>query len=312
MQKELDLVVYGSLNMDYVGYVEKLPKPGETLASNEFIVSPGGKAANQAVASAKLGAKTAMIGRVGNDQIGLSMKEELSKAHVDNECVTITEDVQTGIAMVWVNEAGGNSIVTYKGANENLTKDDIDKSVEKVTRSQGAILQLEMPKDVAQYTIETVSKQGKKVILNLAPIVDIENHYMKMIDLLIVNEPEAEFLAGNKVDSIESAKEAIHIISELGIEHIIITLGEQGAVFKSGNVIKHHAAPKVEAIDTTGAGDCFVGAVSYFWLRRNNLDEAVKHAIQVAALAVTKKGAINSLPTIKDYENFQKQINIDI
>lgn len=311
MMKNIDLIVYGSLNMDYVGYVNKLPIPGQTIASDSFSVGPGGKAANQAVSAAKLTAKTAMVGRVGDDQIGKVMKKELYEAGVDDENVMSTKDVQTGIAMVSVDQLGNNSIVTNKGANAYLTKDDIDNSVRKLEDSHAAILQLEMDKQVAEYAIETVAKHKKKVILNLAPIVDIDYDILQLVDLLIVNESEAAFLANMSVNSIDSAKKAIEIISQIGIENIVITLGGEGAVFKTGELVKYHPAPRVDAIDATGAGDCFVGAVSFLWTRSNNLDLSVKHAVNIAALAVTKKGALISLPSLEEYKSFANEKGFD-
>lgn len=309
----LDLIVYGSLNMDYVGYVKKLPSSGETIASDSFHIGPGGKAANQAVAATKLTAKTAMVGRIGDDHTGELMKSKLKEFNVDDENIQITPNCQTGIAMVSVNPKGENTIVTYKGANECLSKDDINKSEEKLKQAQGAILQLEMDKQVSEYIIQKVSNLGKKVILNLAPIVEIETNVLKLVDLLIVNETEASYLSGIEVSSVETAKTAANIISKLGIRNVVVTLGSNGAVFKDENLIKHYSAPTVNVVDSTAAGDCFVAAVSVFWLKSGDLDHAVRNAVNVSALAVTKKGAQASLPTLQEYKDFEeklKQTNI--
>ncbi|MBM7676840.1 ribokinase [Gracilibacillus alcaliphilus] len=311
LENKYDLIVYGSLNMDYVGYVDHLPEPGETVASNTFNIGPGGKAANQAVTASKLTAKTAMVGRVGDDHIGQVMKSELAQAGVDDDHVLISPGIQTGIAMVSVDQAGNNSIVTYKGANAVLKEEDVAHSLEKLKQAEGAVLQLEMDKQVGEYTIQMASRFRKKIILNLAPIVDLDSETLKLVDLLIVNEPESSFLSGIHVNSIDSAKEAAEIISKIGIDHIVITLGGAGAVFKTGDVVKHYPAPKVEVVDTTGAGDCFVGAVSFFWIRSGDLDAAVKHAVNVAALSVTKQGAITSLPSLEEYKQFIKEEELD-
>lgn len=294
--------------MDYVGYVKKLPSLGETVASSNFSIGPGGKAANQAVAAAKLTAKTAMVGRVGDDQIGELMKSKLQEAGVDDDNVWITPNYQTGIAMVSVNPQGENMIVTHIGANASLSKDDIDKSEKKLTQAQGAILQLEMEKQVAEYIIEKVSKLGKKVILNLAPIVEIQNETLKLVDLLIVNETEASYLSDMEVSSVETAETAAAVISELGINNVVITLGSSGAVFKDQYLTKHYSAPTVNVVDSTAAGDCFVAAVSTFWLKFGDLDLSVKNAVKVAALAVTKKGAQTSLPTLQEYKDFNEEL----
>ncbi|MFD1451501.1 ribokinase [Oceanobacillus sojae] len=304
VENKYDLIVYGSLNMDYVGYVDKLPEPGETVASNSFSIGPGGKAANQVITAAKLTATTAMVGRVGDDHIGTVMKNELAQAGVDDENVLISPGIQTGIAMVSVDQSGNNSIVTYKGANAILTEEDVTHSLDKLKRAEGVVLQLEMDKQVGEYTIQMASDLGKKIILNLAPIVDIDSEVLKLVDLLIVNEPESSFLSGMDVNSVDSAKEAVEIISQIGIDNIVITLGGEGAVFKTGDIIKHYPASKVNVVDTTGAGDCFVGAVSFFWIRSGDLDISVKNAVNVAALSVTKQGAITSLPSLAEYEQF--------
>ncbi|WP_066190911.1 ribokinase [Gracilibacillus timonensis] len=302
MENKYDLIVYGSLNMDYVGYVDKLPEPGETVASSSFNIGPGGKAANQVITAAKLKAKTAMVGRVGDDHIGEVMKNELALAGVDDDNVLISSGIQTGIAMVSVDQAGHNSIVTYKGANAVITEEDVTQSLEKLKRSEGAVLQLEMDKQVGEHIIQTASNLGKKIILNLAPIVEIDAEILKLVDLLVVNEPESSFLAGMDVNSVDSAKKALEIISNIGIDNIVITLGGEGAVFKTGEVVKHYSAPKVNVVDTTGAGDCFVGAVSFLWIRSGDLDIAVKHAVNIAALSVMKQGAITSLPSLEEYK----------
>ncbi|GGK02367.1 ribokinase [Lentibacillus kapialis] len=307
MREELDLIVYGSLNMDYVGYVEKLPSVGETVASKNFSIGPGGKAANQAVAASKLNANVAMVGRIGKDQIGEEMKAELRKEGVDDENIYYTSDSKTGIAMISVNPKGENMIVTHVGANALLSKKDIDSAEKKLRQAQGAVLQLEMEKDVAEHIIQKVSNQGKKVILNLAPIVSLEKYVLGLVDLLIVNESEATYLAGIEVESIESAKEAVTIIRNLGIDNVVITLGSMGAVLENESTTEFYAAPIVDVVDSTAAGDCFVAAVSLFWIRTGDLAHSVKNAVNVATLSVTKRGAQVSLPTLEEYEKFLKE-----
>lgn len=304
----LDIIVYGTLNMDFVCYVDRLPMIGETVTSRKFTKVPGGKAANQAVAASRLGANVAMVGRVGNDDIGQVLRQNLRNDKIDDEMVYITDNCMSGTAMINVDNQGQNTIVTNLGANACLTKEDIDQTKDKLSSAKLALLQLEIPLDSAEHIIKTAHQLKKKVLLNLAPVFSLDKNILQLVDLLIVNETEASHLVDIKVEDIKSAKMAAEKLTELGIENVIVTLGEAGAVLKSSDTLIHYPSPKVKAIDTTAAGDCFVAAVGWFWISEGSLTFAVQKAVEVAALSVKKQGAQPSLPTLEEYLQFKDQI----
>jgi ribokinase len=304
LNKQLDILVYGSLNMDFVAFLNKLPEKGETLSANEFSMIAGGKAANQAVAASRLGASVGMVGRIGNDYLGEQLKNALKKEGIVTEQIKITPNCTTGIAMISVDQLGNNMIVTDKGANAFLSKDDIEGSEELLKTSKATILQLEMEQGVAEYIIRKAKKNKKYIVLNLAPIVPIDPEVLAMVDLLIVNETEATQLSGVHVNEANSAKKAAKEIHTKEIENVIITLGEKGALLSSPSGTNHYLPPKVTVVDSTAAGDCFVASVTAFWIKYGDLGKAVEKAIGVSALSVTKKGAQSSLPTLQEYEKF--------
>lgn len=299
-----DIVVYGSLNMDFVAYVDHLPVVGETIASNEFNMVPGGKAANQAVAAAKLGANVSLVGRVGDDELGKILKDSLKRDGVNDKHVLVTQGQASGSAMIYVGPKGENMIVTHLGANGLLSKEDIDNTEELLASAKIAVLQLEMEKEIAEYIILKAHQKGLKTVLNLAPVVPIKKEILRMVDLLIVNETEAFQLSNVEVTDVNSAKKASEVLQEIGIDNVIITLGEKGATVKTNEFFKHFGSPKVNAIDSTAAGDCFVATTTHFWNETDKLDVAVSKAVEVAALSVTRKGAQSSLPTLAEYLNF--------
>ncbi|MCT2534738.1 ribokinase [Aquibacillus koreensis] len=304
MNNELDILLYGSLNMDFVSFVKQLPMTGETVAADTFLMSPGGKAANQAVASARLGAKVGLVGRVGSDYLGKEMKQALEQEGVVTDYVLETDYSETGTAVVTVNSQGENTIVTNKGANAFLSKDDITKSETILKRAKATILQLEMEQDEAEWIIQQAKNNDKVVVLNLAPVVPIRREVLGLVDLLIVNEVEAAQLTGVPVNSVGSAILASKELREIGIDNVVVTLGAQGAVLHNDQVAKQFIPPQVEVVDSTAAGDCFVAALTTFWMKTGDLEKSVEDAVLVSALSVTKKGAQTSLPTFSDYESF--------
>jgi ribokinase len=306
VNSHVEIVVYGSLNMDFVAFVKKLPKVGETLSANEFMMVPGGKAANQAVAAARLGIKVGMVGKVGNDYLGDELIKAITQEGVLTRTVQKDSASSTGVAMVGVDPSGNNMIITSKGANECLTIDDINETDEILRHSKAVILQLEMDRLVAEHIIKKANQHDKYIVLNLAPIVPIDPRVLKMVNLLIVNETEATELTGIEVNSIESTIEAAQVLNNQGIESVVITLGANGALLSTESIIQHFQPPQVNVIDSTAAGDCFVAAVSAFWVRKGDLRDAVEHAVKISALSVTKKGAQSSLPTIQEYESFMQ------
>ncbi|MEK8129547.1 ribokinase [Paenibacillus filicis] len=304
MSLPADILVYGSLNMDFVTYVHHLPQAGETIAASSFQMAPGGKAANQAVAASRLGSSVAMVGRVGQDELGRQMKAFLAQDGVDCRYVLDAPGDHTGIATIAVDPAGQNSIVTYLGANASVSVEDIDRTAPLLQTARYAILQMEMETHVGEHIIRTAHEAGVRIVLNLAPVVPLDDGIYPLLELLIVNETEASQLTGVAVASLASAREAAEQLLGKGPGHVIVTLGKDGALLCGPGVIEHYEPPRVQAVDATAAGDCFVAAVTHFVNATGDLKEAVRQAVEVAALSVTRKGAQPSLPTMAEYEQF--------
>ncbi|OLS38272.1 ribokinase [Alkalihalophilus pseudofirmus] len=304
-----DVVVYGTINMDLVASVNRFPEIGETISSNEFNEIPGGKAANQAVAAQRLGKQVAFVGKVGVDSYGDFLKGKLAQDGILIEYVSVSATKATGSSIILVDEEGQNIIVTNQNANNELTKEDVDSSLEIAKRAKAVLLQLEMKKDVAEYLIHTFRKLNIPLFLNLAPVVPLDPQLRRSVDFLIVNEIEAEQLTGFKVKDIAEARLIVEKLMAEGHRQVILTLGKEGAVVGEENIITHVESPKVQAVDSTAAGDCFSGALVTYWLEEKNLLEATKKAAVAAAISVTRKGAQPSIPTKSEVEDFIKENN---
>ncbi|MBW7455982.1 ribokinase [Paenibacillus sepulcri] len=302
-----DIVVFGTINMDYVSFLDHLPEIGETISTKVFGMFPGGKAANQAVAASRLGSKVSLIGRVGDDELGRKLKEHLGKDGVCHDLVQFTPESQTGISMICVDKAGRNTIVTHSGASDLWTKQDIDAAETIINQAKYAMLQIEMDMEIARYIITKARLAGVKLVLNLAPVIPIDTELLSMVDYLIVNETEASQLADITVNSVQTSKAAAQILFERGIQNVIITLGEAGAVLKTATLSRHFQSPKVEVVDSTAAGDCFVAATTHFLCKEKDLEMAIQKAVEVAALSVTKAGAQTSAPTYDEYMQFKQK-----
>lgn len=304
--RNADIILYGSLNVDFVAFVDHLPVVGETISTRQFQMVPGGKAANQAVAASRLGSNVAMVGRVGDDDMGKLLKAHLVQDGVNDQYVWLTVGVQTGLSMVSVDVSGHNSIVTSLGANTHLSQRDIDDTETLLTSAKFAMVQMEMEQHVGEYIIRKAYQKGAQLVLNLAPVVPIDKQLLRMVSLLIVNETEASQLTGMQVTSLVSAERAAKALYDRGIENVVITMGEHGAILKMPSCVSHFPSPKVNVVDTTAAGDCFVAATTHFWNQTGDLSVAVQSAVEVAALSVTKKGAQSSLPFMEEYLEFMK------
>jgi ribokinase len=292
--------------MDFVAFVNHLPAEGETLAAEQFQMVSGGKAANQAVAASRLGSQVAMVGRVGDDELGKKLKAHLVQDSVDDRYVRITEGAQTGISMIAVAAGGHNTFVTWRGANAHLGRKDVDETEELLEQAKFAIVQMARERSVGEYIISKVHQKGVKLVLNRIPVVEVGQHLLRMIDLLVVNETEAAQLTGMEGMSLRDAERAAGALCAMGSKNVVITLGEHGALLKTPAGVAHYSAPRVEVVDGTAAGDCFVGATTHFWSQTGDLGAAVQAAVEVAALSITKKGAQTSLPSMEEYLEFVK------
>ena len=301
------ILVVGSLNMDLVVRVQNLPKLGETILGDAFYENPGGKGANQAVAAARLGAHVSMIGKIGKDAYGSALLENLGKNDIDTDGIIIS-DVITGRAVIEVDSMGNNNIVVIPGSNMELTKEDIDEKKEIMEKADIVILQQEIPISTVEYVLEQAKKSGKITILNPAPAQKIEDNILKLVDYLILNETELELITGSETIKDEEYPNIINDLQKRGSKNIILTLGEKGGIYTEENEINAYKALKVKAVDTTAAGDSFIGAFALKLAEGRKIEEAVNFAVAVSALTVTKIGAQQSLPTKVEINEFLEKI----
>ncbi len=298
------VVVVGSLNMDLVTRASRLPRAGETLIGQTFSTVPGGKGANQAVACARLGADVSMVGCVGTDAYGTQLRDALQVEGIDCQAVR-TVDGSSGVALIVVDDSSQNAIVIVAGSNGELTPVSL-QAFDAVLQSADVIIcQLEVPMETVGRALERGRELGKTVILNPAPASGpLPAEWYASIDYLIPNESEATALSGVTVDSIDSAKVAATRLIQAGAGKVIITLGSQGALFADGQGFEHLSAPKVKAVDTTAAGDTFVGGFAAALANGKSEAEAIRFGQVAAALSVTRAGAQPSIPTLHDVQGF--------
>ncbi|KQT67425.1 MULTISPECIES: ribokinase [Pseudomonas] len=300
-----NVVVIGSLNMDLVTRAPRLPRGGETLIGHSFATVSGGKGANQAVAAARLGAKVAMIGCVGNDDYGVRLRDALLAEHIDCEAVSVVED-SSGVALIVVDDNSQNAIVIVAGANGAMTPAVIDRFDAVLQAADVVICQLEIPDATVGHALKRARELGKTVILNPAPASrPLPADWFAAIDYLIPNESEAAALSGLAVDSLQSAETAATQLIAMGAGKVIVTLGAQGSLFANGNGFEHFPAPTVKAVDTTAAGDTFVGGFAAALADGKTEAEAIRYGQIAAALSVTRAGAQPSIPTMSEVQAFK-------
>jgi len=295
------VLVIGSLNADLVMQAPRLPRAGETVLGASFRVVAGGKGANQAVAAARLGARVAMIGRVGDDAFGALVRGELTHAGVDIVYVRVDPESPTGTAQIVVDIDGQNAIVVASGANARLDVRDVMHAAAAWEEAVVVVLQLEIPLVTTAATIAAAAGRGLPIVLNLAPVQPVPADLLRAVTWLVLNEIEAEQLTGQPVRSVTEAGSAAAAIRHPG-QRVVVTLGSAGAVLVHDGTPLHFAAPSVHAVDTTAAGDAFVGALAAGLQRRLSDADAVRLAIVAGSLACTKLGAIPSLPTAAEVE----------
>ncbi|MFI8222716.1 ribokinase [Pseudomonas sp. NPDC085632] len=300
-----NVVVIGSLNMDLVTRAPRLPVGGETLIGHSFATVSGGKGANQAVAAARLGAQVAMVGCVGNDDYGVQLRNALLAEQIDCQAVSTVDD-SSGVALIVVDDNSQNAIVIVAGANGAMTPAVIDRFDAVLQAAEVIICQLEIPDATVGHALRRARALGKIVILNPAPASrPLPADWFAAIDYLIPNESEASALSGLPVDSLESAESAASHLVDMGAGKVIITLGAQGSLFANGQSFEHFPAPKVKAVDTTAAGDTFVGGFAAALANGKSEAEAIRFGQIAAALSVTRAGAQPSIPTLSDVKAFK-------
>ena len=306
------ITVVGSFVMDLIGTVDQFPLDGQTVIGKTFNTMPGGKGANQAVSAARLGGDVSMVGRVGDDAYGKVFLELFKAEGINTDRVQALEGFPTGVGLIQINSKAENKIVVIPGANYGYTIGDLSADAHEIMKSDYVVLQLELLHEVTEKTIDLCAKAGVKVILNPAPAVPLNKEILSKVTYLTPNETELEILSGIKVNTIEDAKEAVKMLLDIGVEHVVATLGKNGALIGDKDGFRHIGGYEVEAIDTVAAGDSFNGALVTALSKGETLDDAVKYANAVGALTVTRKGAIPSLPMEKEVASFLKttiQIN---
>jgi len=291
-----DVVVVGSLNMDLVVRTARLPKAGETLTGKGFDLVPGGKGANQAVAAARLGASTAMIGCVGDDAFGAQLRAGLEADGIDCRAVREVSGVPSGVALIEVADDGSNHIVVVPGGNGMLTPAHVEASEALLAAAQIVVLQLEVPLETVRFAAERAHALGKVVVLNPAPAQPLAPELLGTVDYLVPNELEAALLTGAPVDSPAKAEAAARRLRSLGARNVVVTLGAGGAISVTEEGARRHPARTVTAVDTTAAGDTFIGALCAALVEGRALEGAIALAQAAAAISVTRPGAQTSIP----------------
>lgn len=292
------IVVIGSTNTDMVVTSEKMPLPGETILGNSFDIIHGGKGANQAVASARADGEVAFVAKVGNDDFGRKTQLEFNNNKISTEHILIDEENPSGVALIIVNETTGqNSIVVAPGANGNMSVEDVMNAEDLIKASDILLVQLEIPLEAVQCALELAKKYGVKTILNPAPAQALTDNLLSKVDYITPNESETEILIGLNPTNDDTTEKAADLLLEKINDTVIITLGSKGVYYKSKNGDAGYVnTDKVDAIDTTAAGDVFNGYFAAGLANEKSCIEAIKKACKAATLSVTRKGAQPSIP----------------
>lgn len=302
------VLVIGSSNVDLLMQLDRLPRPGETVTGGIFTQVMGGKGANQAVAAVRAGAPTAFISCLGKDDFGRRMEEAFLEDGLDISAMAKSES-SSGTALISIDKKGENSIGVAPGANFDLKPEDIERAEKLIDEADLVLFQCEIHPTSLEFAIDYCHKKGKKILLNLAPAIPLSAECLKKVDMLILNETEAEFLSDMPVNGLDDAQKAALKLQSYS-DTIIITLGTQGAYIAGNSFTGHIPAFRVEALDTTAAGDTFCGAFAAAITSGLHHKEAVRFASAASALSVTRLGAQPSIPKKNEIDNFlSNQIN---
>lgn len=290
------IVVVGSLNMDLVLDVARVPAAGETLSGRTFKLVPGGKGANQAVACARLGGRVAMIGRVGADEFGGQLRRGLQQDGVAIDHVSVDSAASTGVALVMVDDPGQNRIVIVPGSNGTFTPAHVDAAGDSIDHATLMLVQLEVPMPSVEHAIQRAVRADVRVLLNPAPAQALPEGMLQHVAYLVPNETEASLLTGLNVIDTTSAASAARELMRRGARCVLVTLGSQGVLIADKDGIRDYAPPRVKAVDTTAAGDTFIGAFAAGLVEGLKVDAAAQFAMKAASLSVTRAGAQTSIP----------------
>lgn len=301
MKKKVTVV--GSFIVDLMARTPHLPKPGETVKGLSFKMGPGGKGSNQAIAAKRANCDVTFISKVGSDEFGDMALNTFKNEGLDTQYIFKDENLETGTALIMVDDCTSqNEIVVTSGACDNITKENLEICKQAIENSDILLTQLEINRDAIETTIKLAHENNSTIILNPAPVQEISDEILKLVDIITPNEVEASILTGHEVITVEDAKIAATKFQEKGIKDVVITLGKQGVYVKSGNEDKFIESYKVNAVDTTGAGDAFNGGFVTALSEGKDIFEACKFGNALAALSVTKIGTAPSMPMRKDIE----------
>jgi len=293
------ILVIGSTNTDMTAFCAKMPAPGETVLGNDFVMGPGGKGANQAVAAKRLGGDVKFICKVGDDIFGENTIRHFKEEGLDTSGVMISNK-PSGVALITVDESAENCIVVASGANNDYTQEDIRSCEAMIKDCDILLMQLEIPVPAVMEAAKIAHEAGKIVVLNPAPALDLPEEIFKYISLFIPNENELEKYSGVEVEGEETAAKAAKVLMDKGVGDLIVTMGSKGSLICRGDETEFVQAHKVEAVDTTGAGDCYCGALCVALSEGLSLKDAAAFATKASALAVQRPGAQNAMPYRKE------------
>ncbi|HKL80002.1 MAG TPA: ribokinase [Mobilitalea sp.] len=304
------IVVVGSLNLDMVIEVERIPVVGETILGYNIKKTPGGKGANQSYAAGKLGASVTILGAIGDDDIGVILKENLQLVGVCTDYLKVTEKESSGLAIVAVDEEGDNSIIVIQGANKTVDREYIDLHMEIIKESDIVICQLEIPLDTVLYVAKKAKEYGKIFILDPAPAQkELPEELLCCVDILKPNETELEIMTGLEAKT-ENLKKATDYLKSKGVGNVLVTLGKDGTYLNDeNNNIQLYNSYKVNSVDTTAAGDAYMAALAFSLSKGENLSSSIRYASIVSSIVVSRKGAQSSIPSREEVEEYQKKLS---
>ena len=295
------ICVVGACNLDLISYVPRLPSMGETLHGSRFHMGFGGKGANQAIMAAKMGGAVTMVSKLGQDVFGENTLKNFKSWGVNTQHVHFTDQAFSGVAPIAVDPEGHNSIIIVTGANDLLTGAEVEAARSAIASSSILVCQLEIPLDISLAALRIAREEGVKTIFNPAPALsEIPAEIYHLSDIFCPNETETELLTGMSVDSVEEAEIAAKVLIDRGAASVILTLGKRGSLLVAGTIAEHVTVEPVKALDTTGAGDAFVGSLAFFLAAGKSLSDSIKRANRIAAISVQSSGTQTSFPEAKD------------
>lgn len=299
------IMVIGSSNTDMSVKTDHLPQPGETILGGKFFMAHGGKGANQAVAAARLGGEVTFVARIGKDMFGDSAVAGFEKEGIDTRFIVRDAD-ESGVALIFVDRKGENVIVVAPGSNSRLSPEDVDRAADRMASCRALVLQLEVPLKTVEHAARLAHEKGVKVVLNPAPMPaeGLPQGLLEAVDIILPNESEARSLLGLRPDQPIDESSACGLLEKA--KCAVVTMGGEGALLVTANEVKRMPAPRVDVVDTVGAGDAFVGALTVCLSSGRDIAESVEFAQKAAAISVTRMGAQSSLPTAREVARFQE------